>query len=114
MPSNALEQKIMTRTLDTFQGSNVTDIAPQDGVFLVDNWIKVVEGSNIAAMVEQRLKELKGQLQLAKPDPERIRDILLNLADHTAQIGQSRNVDQNTATELEELATAIRQFAVQL
>ncbi|WP_345264862.1 hypothetical protein [Nibrella viscosa] len=114
MPSNALENKIMIRTLDLIEGSETSEVAPQDGIFLVDNWIKVVEGNNIATLVEQRLRELKGQLQLANPDPERIRGILLDLADHTAQIGQSRNVDENTATELEELATAIRKFAVQL
>lgn len=114
MPSNALEQKIYNRTLETIQGADINAVSPQDGASLVDHWIKVVEGNNVTTMVEQRLRELKGQLQLANPDPERVRGLLLDVADHTAQIGQSRNVDENTATELEELATAIRQFAVQL
>lgn len=96
-------------------GEGSADTAsPADGIQLINGWLKVIEGSQRTANIEARLIELRGQLQFAQPDPDRIRDLLASLADHTTQIAQGSNVQEQTAGKLERLATALRNFGSRL
>lgn len=112
MASHALDQRLFEDTANTLTEPEV--IAPTDGVQLINGWLKVIDGNNSAEVLETRLKELRGQLQVAKPDPDRIRDLLMTLADHTDQIAQGRNVQQQTAGKLVNVATSLRLFAEKL
>lgn len=112
MASHALDQRLFERTADGLV--DVTSASPADGVQLINGWLKVIEGNASAEIIEGRLLELRGQLQFANPDPDRIRDLLLSLADHTSQVAQGRNVQEQTSGKLENVATALRNFATQL
>jgi hypothetical protein len=112
MASHALDQRLFEKTAHDL--SDIGTASPADGVQLINGWLKVIEGNNSTESIEARLLELRGQLQVAKPDPDRIRDLLLTLADHTTQVAQSRNVQQQTSGKLENVATSLRLFADQL
>ena len=112
MASHALDQRLFEKTAQDL--SDIGTASPADGVQLINGWLKVIEGNNSTESIEARLLELRGQLQVAKPDSDRIRDLLLTLADHTSQIAQSRNVQQQTSGKLENVATSLRLFADQL
>lgn len=108
MASHALDQQLFDQ-MDT-----ISTASPTDGAELINKWLKVIDGNNTASILEGRLKELRGQLLLAKPDADRMRELLLDVADHTALISQSHNVQQQTAGKLVELSTGLRQLASQL
>lgn len=112
MASHALDQRLFEQTANGL--TDVNAASPADGVQLINGWLKVIAGNASAEIIEGRLIELRGQLQFANPDPDRIRDLLLSLADHTSQVAQGRNVQEQTSGKLEEVATALRQFASQL
>ena len=112
MASHALDQRLFEKTADSL--GNAGTASPADGVQIINGWLKVIEGSNSAEIIEGRLIELRGQLQVAKPDPDRIRELLMSLADHTSQVAQSRNTQEQTAGKLEDVATSLRLFAGQL
>ena len=112
MPSHALDQRLFEKTATSV--GDVTTASPADGVQLINGWLKVVEGNTSAEIIEGRLLELRGQLQFAQPDPDRIRDLLLSLADHTSQVAQGRNIQEQMASQLEDVATSLRLFAGQI
>lgn len=112
MASHALDQRLFEQTTEGL--SSVSTASPTDGVQLINGWLKVIEGNASAAIIEDRLKELRGQLQFAQPDPNQIRDLLLAVADHTSQLTQGRNIQQQTGRKLEDVATSLRLFADQL
>lgn len=112
MASHALDQRLFERTAN--QLSSVETASPTDGAQIIDGWLKVIEGNQSTETIEARLRELRGQLQLAQPDPDRIRDLLLTIADHTSQLTQGRNIQEQTGQKLENVATALRLFADQL
>ena len=88
--------------------------APADGIELINGWLKVIQGTQRTANIESKLIELRGQLQFAQPDADRIRDLLASLADHTTQISQGSNVQEQTIGKLEQLATALRNLGSKL
>lgn len=112
MASHALDQRLFEQTAEGLV--DVTAASPTDGVQLINGWLKVIEGNPSAEIIHGRLIELRGQLQFASPDPDRIRDLLLSLADHTSQVAQGRNVQEQTSGKLENVATTLRNFATQL
>ncbi len=112
MPSHALDQRLFERTSSGLE--DVSSASPADGVQLINGWLKVVEGNTSATIIAEQLVQLRGQLQFATPDPDRIRDLLLSLADHTSQVAQGRNVQEQTSGKLENVATTLRNFATQL
>ncbi len=114
MPSHALDQQLFERMFTQIGEGSGETAPPTDGVQLINGWLKVIEGSQRTANIEARLIELRGQLQFAKPDPDRIRDLLASLADDTTQVAQGSNVQEQTASKLEKLAIALRTFGSRL
>ncbi len=112
MASHALDQRLFEQTANGL--GDVSTASPADGVQLINGWLKVIDGNASAEIIEGRLKELRGQLQLAQPDPDRIRELLMDIADHTSQVAQGRNIQEQTASKLENVATSLRLFAGQL
>ena len=114
MASHALDQRLFEQT-DTIIGKqDPSATAPADGVQLINGWLKVIEGNANTERIESRLRELSGQLQFANPDPDRIRELLMSLADHTSQLTQGSAIQEQTVNKLENVATALRLFAGQL
>ncbi len=114
MASHALDQRLFERTASVIGDHDPSTTSPADGVELINGWLKVIGGNANTERIETKLKELSGQLQLANPDPERIRELLMTLADHTSQLTQGSAVQEMTVNKLENVATALRLFAEQL
>ncbi|WP_375447938.1 hypothetical protein [uncultured Fibrella sp.] len=114
MASHALDQRLFDQTTNIIGENDPSAISPTDGVKIINGWLKVLEGTASTERIETRLKELNGQLQLAKPDPERIRDLLMTLADHVSQLTQGGAIQEQTVNKLENVATSLRLFAEQL
>lgn len=114
MASHALDQRLFEQTANLIGAQDPSTASPTDGVKLINGWLKVLEGNNNTERIATKLKELNGQLQFAKPDPERIRELLMTLADHTSQLTQNSNVQEQTVNKLENVATSLRLFAEQL
>lgn len=107
MPSHALDQRLFEQVLSKLGTDDAAIPAPVDGIKLINGWLEVIQGTHLTASIEAQLIELKGQLQFAKPDPDRIRDLLGSLSDHTAQIAQGSHLQEQTVNKLEKLATAL-------
>ncbi len=114
MASHALDQRLFEQTASIVGEHDPSSASPTDGVQIINGWLKVIEGNASAEIIEGRLKELRGQLQFANPNPDRIRELLFSIADHTSQVAQGSNVQEQTAGKLENVATALRKFAGQL
>ena len=112
MPSHELDQRLFEHTAAGLDG--VDSASPADGVQIINGWLRVVEGSTGDSLVAEQLVQLRGQLQFAKPDPDRIRELLMSLADHTSQVAQGKNVQEQTAGKLEGVATSLRLFTEKL
>ncbi|MEZ0542020.1 hypothetical protein [Fibrella arboris] len=114
MASHALDQRLFDQTAAIFGEHASSTTSATDGAKLVSGWLQVIEGNATTERIENKLKELKGQLQLANPDPDRIRELLMTLADHTSQLTQNSNIQEQTVNRLENVATSLRLFASQL
>ncbi|MFD2571077.1 hypothetical protein ACFSUS_10560 [Spirosoma soli] len=114
MPSHALDQRLFEQMFTTIGEGDASTAAPTDGIKLINGWLEVVQGTQRTAAIENQLIELRGQLQFANPDPDRIRDLLASLADNVTQITQGSNVQEQTIGKLEKLATALRNFGDRL
>ncbi len=112
MASHALAQNLFADT-DAGMGTDGT-AAPLDGAKLIDGWLKVIDGHTGTETVKGRLEELRGQLRLANPDPFQVQDLLMDIADHTSQMSQGRNISGDLAGQLENLATSLRLFAMNM
>lgn len=114
MASHALDQRLFEQTASLTGENGTSTASATDGVQLINGWLKVIEGNTSVTVLEDRLTELRGQLQFAAPAPDRIRDLLLSIADHTSQVAQGSNVPEQTGGKLEKVATALRTLASQL
>ncbi len=114
MASHALDQRLFERTAAIVGEQDPSTASPADGVQLINGWLTVIEGNANTERIANKLKELRGQLQFAKPDPERIRELLMTLADHTSQLTQGSNMQEQAVNKLENVATSLRLFAEQL
>lgn len=114
MASHALDHRLFQETQDLFNGKNVEEVSAHDGATLIDDWLKVLKGVNHTEEVANWLNELRSQLLLPNPDTDRISGILYSLAEYTSQIAQGSNVQEQTASQLENIATALRLFTEKL
>ncbi|GAB3035413.1 hypothetical protein [Spirosoma pulveris] len=111
MPSHALDQRLFERTNNLTDDNNTVLASPQDGIELIDNWLRVIEGNTATQLIEADLKELRNELTLNEPDADRVKGLLLNLADNTALVAQSRNVQEQTEGKLDNVAITLRTLA---
>ena len=111
MPSHALDQRLFDRTNSLSDENDSILGSAQDGVDLIDNWLRVIAGDNSAQLVDEQLKELRNELTLDEPDGDRVRGLLRDLADNTALVAQSKNVQEQTANKLDDVAFTLRSLA---
>lgn len=114
MPSHALDQRLFEQMFTTIGEGSPEAAAPKDGIKLINGWLEVIQGTQRTTNIEARLLELRGELQFANPDPDRISGLLATLADHVTQITQGSDIQEQTVGKLEKLATALRNFGSQL
>ncbi len=114
MPSNALTQNAVTATLNTLQTTDDAAItaSPNDGVSVIDKWIKVLQESRPATTVLEQLMQLRSLLQMPNPDTDQLKRLLNDLADNTVQMSQSS--EGPWINELEKIVVALRSFSSQL
>lgn len=111
MPSHALDQRLFEQTNNLTDDNNTVLASPQDGIELIDNWLRVIQGETSTQLIEADLKELRNELTLDEPDTDRVKGLLLNLADNTALVAQSRNVQEQTEGKLDDVAFTLRTLA---
>ncbi|MBD2751621.1 hypothetical protein [Spirosoma validum] len=111
MASHALDQRLFEKTASLSDSTNSISASTPARIELIDGWLKVIEGNASAEIIEGKLKELRDELKLNQPDPDRVRELLFSLADHTSQIAQGSNTHEQLAGELENLATTLRGLA---
>lgn len=109
MPSHALDQRLFEKTDSLASEPDLLSAA--SGHELIDGWLKVIAGNTSTQLIEEKLKELRDQLMLGQPDADLVRALLLGLADHTSQVSQGSNTQEQTAGQLEGLATTLRRLA---
>ncbi len=109
MASHALDQRLFTLTADLT--SEQDSVSASDGVNLIDGWLKVIDGHASTDNIAGKLNELRDQLTSDEPDTDLVQSLLLTLADHTSQVAQGSNTQEQTAGKLESLAATLRQLA---
>ncbi|WP_266363874.1 hypothetical protein [Tellurirhabdus rosea] len=112
MPSNSLTRNALNGTLNTLQTADVDNMAPREGVNLIDDWLKVLQDSHQASSVTNNLMQLRSLLQMPNPPSDQLKYLLANLADQTGSLSQS--LGGGYTNELDELALALRTFSDQL
>ncbi len=111
MPSHALDQRLFERTNSLASENESNSPSPQDGIELINGWLRVVAGNTSTQIIEEELKALRDELLLDEPDTDRVRELLLNLADNTALVAQSRNTQEQTEGKLDGVAFTLRTLA---
>lgn len=104
MASHALDHRLFEKTASLTDENNSISASSPARVDLID-------GNASTVIIEEKLKELRDQLKLNQPDPDRVRELLFSLADHTSQVAQGSKTKEQTAGELENLATTLRKLA---
>ncbi|MGV3558308.1 hypothetical protein [Larkinella arboricola] len=114
MPSNALTQTAITATLNTLKSDTdaAVSVSSNDGVPVIDKWIKILQESRPATPVLDQLMQLRSLLQMPSPDPDQVKRLLKDLADNTTQIVQSS--EGPWINELQQIALALQDFSDQL
>ncbi|GAB3895701.1 hypothetical protein [Spirosoma agri] len=112
MASHALDQRLFDQTAGI--ADKETAPSPTDGVQLISGWLNVIEGTKSTELIEEKLKELRSQLQFANPDTDRVRGLLLDLADHTELVSQGSAIEGPIVQKLEGLVDSIQKLAEQL
>lgn len=111
MPSHALTQRLFDQTTSLLEKSNSTTDSSPKRVELIDGWLEVVNGEASTELIAEKLQELRDQLKLNHPDPDRVKELLFSLADSTSQIAQGSNTQEQMAGQLEDIATTLRRLA---
>lgn len=111
MPSHALDQRLFEQTAGLINENDSVSLSAPEGVSLINGWLKVIEGNNSTEIIAGKLIDLRDQLLLDTPDPDLIRSLLLTVADHTAQIAQGSDTQEQTAGKLDNLAITLRTLA---
>ncbi|WP_460914640.1 hypothetical protein [Spirosoma areae] len=109
-----LERRMLTDTLGAFgDGINKTMSAEQ-GILLLEGWLNALPGDVGAERIMAELTALRDHLKTGRFDGEKIRHLLLAMASHTSALSHEPIVDGRTASQLQELANALRNFSNQL
>ncbi|GAB3953831.1 hypothetical protein GCM10028805_38340 [Spirosoma harenae] len=111
MASHALDQRLFDLTGSLTDDHNSTLNSSPDRVELIDGWLKVIEGNERTQQIEGKLKDLRDQLKLNHPDPDRVQELLFSLAEYTSQVAQGSHMTEEVSRELEKLAMTLRQLA---
>ncbi|WP_420147796.1 hypothetical protein [Spirosoma sp.] len=111
MASHALDQRLFEQTASLIDENNAISRSSPNRVELIDGWLEVIEGNERTKQIEGKLKELRDQLKLNQPDPDRVQELLFSLAEYTSQVAQGSGMQEQTVNQLENLAMTLRMLA---
>lgn len=94
--------------------TEVTDLTPQSGKGVIDQWINTLNGSENTKEIVDLLQQLKTQLESGTPNPGEMQQILLDLSNHTHEMSVKVGPEGDIATRLEVLGAALQNVAGQL
>lgn len=101
-------------TLGAFGEGSTEVISPDRGLLLIEGWLNALQGDVGAERVRAELETLRDSLASGKPDGNMIRHLLLSMASHTSTLaGEPSVADGQTASQLRQLANALRNFSSQ-
>lgn len=111
MASHALDQRLFEQTASLINENNTISESSSNRVDLIDGWLKVIDGSERTQLIEGKLKELRDELKLNQPNPDRVQELLFSLAEYTSQVAQGHGMQEQTVNQLENLAMTLRMLA---
>lgn len=114
MGSNILEERMLEDTLSLFRDGNQSGVSPAQGVMLIDGWLQALEGDSALDSLEGQLNELRRELQAAQPNSQRIRELMMNLADTAQQAAEGPNAEGTWTGGLVSLSKILRNFGSKL
>ncbi|UHG92201.1 hypothetical protein [Spirosoma oryzicola] len=114
MGSNILEERMLQDTLGVFRDDSQSSVTPAQGVMLIDGWLQALQGDPNLEQLEAELTELRNELQSGQPNEQRVRELMLSLADKTQAIAEGPNAEGTWTGGLESLSKILRNFSNKL
>ena len=108
-----LEHRMLTDTLGAFAEGNQAALSPELGILLLEGWLNALPGDVGAERIMAEITTLRDHLKTGHFDNEKISHLLLSMASHTSTLSHEPSVDGNTASQLMQLAQALRHFSNQ-
>ena len=109
-----LEQRMLTDTLGAFGDGTQAKISAERGLLMLEGWLNALPGSIGIGRILSEIETLRDHLKTGEYDNELIRTLMLNMASHTLTISHEPMVDEATAHQLGQLASALRNFTNQI
>lgn len=106
-----LEHRMLTDTLGAFGEENLTALSPEQGILLLEGWLNALPGDVGAERIMAEITTLRDHLKTGDFDIEKIRHLLLSMASHTSILSHEPVVDSTTASQLTQLAQALRSLS---
>jgi len=116
METYPLEKRMLADTLGLFgSGRDASAItqSPDQGLLLIEGWLNALRGDGPTSAISAELAELRTHLRSERPDQDRIRQLLMNLAGHTDRITKDPAIDPQTSSQLKQLVDSLRNLGSQ-
>lgn len=101
------ESEELDELLDILEEGNLTEIDPEEGISIIDEWHEILNGSGNAELKEigKSLKQLKKVLSSSKSKPAAIAEALTQLGEQTNSYAD--NAERGYKTKLHKLGKAL-------
>ncbi|GAB3771842.1 hypothetical protein GCM10028818_11180 [Spirosoma horti] len=106
-----LEHRMLTDTLGAFGEESLATLSPERGILLLEGWLNALPGDVGAERIMAEITALRDHLKTGDFDLEKIRHLLLSMASHTSILSHEPVVDSSTASQLAQLAQALRSLS---
>ncbi|GAB4033906.1 hypothetical protein [Spirosoma gilvum] len=107
--SNQWEASMLDNTLAMFRNDSQA-ITPEQGITLIDGWLKALQGDFNMGQLTGQLTELRTALQASSLDASYIRQLMASLADKAQAIAEDADSEGTWTGGLESLAKILRQY----
>ena len=109
-----LEHRMLNDTLGAFGDGRNVQLSAEQGTLLLEGWLNALPGDVGAERILAEITALRDHLKSGHIDGEKVRHWLLSMASHTLTLSHEPVVDDATATQLHQLANALRNFTNQI
>lgn len=93
---------------------NETDLTPQRGTGVIDQWLVQLRQTDNATGIENSLERVKTQLKSGQIDAGELSHLFSTLAAQITEFSAPMKSESDVATRLRELSSALRTLAGQL
>ena len=94
--------------------AGITDLTPQSGKGVIDQWISTLSESENTKELVDLLQQLKTQLESGAPNSGELQQVLLQLSTMAQEMGINVGPEGDITTRLEALGAALQNVAGQL